>query len=88
MVVGDDAFTHGGAYERELCAVNEIAHLIFGVCPRHALSNEYERSLGAFKYVQGSLDVLRRCHHARRLRHTLNLDDVVEVTFAGDDVIR
>ena len=42
---------------------------------------------GLFEQVQRGLDVLCRRHHARRLGHALDLDDFVEVAFAGDDVV-
>ncbi len=37
--------------------------------------------------IQRRLDVLHRRHHARRVGRALDLDDFVDVAFAGDDVV-
>ena len=87
MVVRHHALAHRRAQERQLRALDEGADLVLGARPGHALADEDERPLGPFEHVQRILDVLHRRHHARRVGRALDLDDFVEVAFAGDDVV-
>ena len=88
MVVRHHALAHRRAHERDLGALDEGAHLALGARPRHALADEDQRPLGLFEHVQRRLDILARRHHARRLGHALDLDDLVELACAPDDVVR
>src|ERR1700740_2917679 len=87
MVVGHHALAHRRTQERQLRALDEGADLVLGARPRHALAEKNERSLGPFEQVERRLDVLRRRHHARWFAHALDLDNLVEVAFALDDVV-
>src|SRR6516162_3062876 len=87
MVVRHHALAHRRTQERQLRALDESADFVLGARPGHALADENERPLGPFEQVQRSLDVLNRRHHAWRVGCALDLNDFIDVAFAGDDVI-
>ena len=87
MVVVHHALAHGRGEERQLGALDEGAHFVFGARPAHALADDDQWAFGCLQRVQRLVDILRQRLRARRVGDGGGLMDLVLLDLAQDDVV-
>ncbi len=88
MLIGHNTLTHRGPDKRDLRALDKCTHLVLCLRPGHAFTDEGKRAFGLLKKIERCLDILGWRDCPQWFRYALNFQDIREIAFPADDVVR